>query len=452
MATAKRSKVGADVAAVPSPFVGDLPALSAGPARSPWLPWWIWVLLGAWQSRPVAAVGRSILRAPEQPAPRLPTRGARAWDNMIGLPAFAPQDYSVNRLILHGVDDRTNRTYIREVKAFLWDAKRLGATWANVETLDRAVAAYLQHLCYLEQVQPQRGRYLLSGLMHFFPELRGHMAWSARALTSWDRLAAAGEGTPLCRELVAVVVLHMIDIGRLYDAALVLLSYDVFAREQDWLNLRGADVHGSDGDVAIALGVRSRGESSKTGPHQGATIALPLVGRLLRRLAKRVGPDNVLFPISAAEYRKRWWAALCRMGLEAAGPPHRLRHSGAAEFVSRGGSLEMARRRGRWAALSSVQRYTKVHHLTKSRGMLSDERRARGKAFWRAPEKTLRQHLEPWRGSSILADIWWESLQDVTAPKTDMPHVCPESQAEPTQPADLAPRRQRPARLDKPQA
>ena len=369
---------------------------------------------------------------------------------MIGLPAFAPQDYHVNRLIFHGVDDGTNRTYIREVKAFLWDAKRPGATWANVETLDRAVAAYLQHLCYLEQVQPQRGRNLLSGLMHLFPELRGRMAWSARALTSWDRLAAAGEGTPLCRELVAIVILHMIDVGHLYDAALVLLSYDVFAREQDWLNLRGADVHGSDGDVAISLGVRGRGESSKTGPHQGATIALPLVGRLLTRLAKRVGPDNVLFPISAAEYRRRWWAALCRLGLEASGPPHRLRHSGAAEFVSRGGPLDMARRRGRWAALTPVQRYTKVHYLAKSRSMLSDERRARGEAFWRAPEKVLRQHLEPWRGSSILADIWWDSLQNPTAPKTDVPHVGPESLTEPALPAGVACGRLRPPRLDKP--
>ena len=49
-----------------------------------------------------------------------------------------------------------------------------------------------------------------------------------------------------------------------------------------------------------------------------------------------------------------------------AGPPHSIRHSGPSEDLSQNiASLETVRRRGRWKALESVQRYTKTFALVR---------------------------------------------------------------------------------------
>ena len=77
--------------------------------------------------------------------------------------------------------------------------------------------------------------------------------------------------------------------------------------------------------------------------------------------------------------------AVDALQLHGVGPPHSLRHSGAAEFVARGGPLESCRRRGRWSALSSVQRYTKTQVLVESRSRLDEHARARAEAFWKRP-------------------------------------------------------------------
>ena len=81
---------------------------------------------------------------------------------------FAPGQ-GINRLALHAVDDRTNLSYLRELKAFFVDVVRLDARWATREGFDQTLAQYVSHLCYLETSQPQKGKNLLSAVAHFFP-------------------------------------------------------------------------------------------------------------------------------------------------------------------------------------------------------------------------------------------------------------------------------------------
>ena len=115
-----------------------------------------------------------------------------------------------------------------------------------------------------------------------FGEFRGKLPWSSRALKSWMAITVAQEGKPCCREVVALVVLRLWELGHLYAGCAVLLSYVMLAREQDWVQLRGADVVGAGDDVALLLGVSQRGEKSKTGANQGAQIASKAVGRMCR--------------------------------------------------------------------------------------------------------------------------------------------------------------------------
>ena len=75
------------------------------------------------------------------------------------------------------------------------------------------------------------------------------------------------------------------------------------------------------------------------------------------------------------------------------GPPHNLRHSGAACFVESGGALEQARRRGRWASPGSVQRYTKTHFLVRHRARVPPPVLAEGSQFWRSPARSFLKAL-----------------------------------------------------------
>jgi len=60
-------------------------------------------------------------------------------------------------------------------------------------------------------------------------------------------------------------------------------------------------------------------------------------------------------------------------------PPHSLRHSGPArDVLNNTRSLEEIRRRGRWASLKSVQRYTKSHLLIHRESLLDDAAKSRG--------------------------------------------------------------------------
>ena len=66
--------------------------------------------------------------------------------------------------------------------------------------------------------------------------------------------------------------------------------------------------------------------------------------------------------------QKEWDKAKEELAMPWIGPPHDLRHAGASRDVEGSHrSLEEVRRRGRWRAAASVQRYTKTFWLVKQR-------------------------------------------------------------------------------------
>ena len=66
---------------------------------------------------------------------------------------------------------------------------------------------------------------------------------------------------------------------------------------------------------------------------------------------------------------------------------HRLRHTGPANDTLRGTkSLEQIRRRGRWASLKSVERYSKTAHIVVDLAHLDPEVRRIGAEFLANPE------------------------------------------------------------------
>ena len=158
-------------------------------------------------------------------------------------------------------------------------------------------------------------------------------------------------------------------------------------READWELITGQDVavvpsrRGPPKVVALLLGAGARGLATKTGSDQGVVIENRTLRYILTMLEEITDDSAPLFPIDLIVFRRHWWAALDDIGIADHWPPHSLRHSGPSHRALRGVSLEAIRRRGRWASLKSVQRYTKSHVLLARRARLGAERMTAGRAI-----------------------------------------------------------------------
>ena len=89
------------------------------------------------------------------------------------------------------------------------------------------------------------------------------------------------EGGAVPKAALGCLVRWLIDQQQFLTALAVFLSFDCYLRESDWEGLTAGDViitnHGPGNifDVALFLGVGSRGESSKTGSDQGVVMDDP---------------------------------------------------------------------------------------------------------------------------------------------------------------------------------
>lgn len=111
-------------------------------------------------------------------------------------------------------------------------------------------------------------------------------------------------------------------------------------------------------------------------------------------------------PFGQEHVRQCWHQALRQHGLGFAGPLRSLRHSGSGEDLVRGHcSLEQVRKRGRWRALESIQRYTKTSTLTKFKAWAPGAARAAAAVITNNPRRTLLDTLRG--GPRILSRRGW---------------------------------------------
>ena len=314
------------------------------------------------------------------PRSRMPLlkKGPLAWEMAKERPTSGRARGGVNRLHVHAVDDSTNKAYAKEVRIFLNHVRSEALPFVTANQRDVTMADYLSDLCYIHQVGAQKGSLLFSGFLSIFPEHKGHMPETCRAMASWQRLALGGEGGPLASTTIAAVALDMTRRGHLLEALALWLSEDCYLREQDWHQLLGSDVFTDGATTAIVMGVRERGQKVKTGSNQGVSLDRAFVADALNAVVASIGPGESVFPFDPVQYRRVWWDTLRRLGLEFCGPPHNVRHSGPSADIGSGRrDLEQVRRRGRWASMNSVQRYTKdfrlVEHKSKVPAALTTE-------------------------------------------------------------------------------
>ena len=302
----------------------------------------------------------------------LTKRGPRAWDNYHASPQTALAAGGWTRLLTHSVADATATQWIPKFRDFHIYCRDRRISLETAEDTDWALADIFDFMCYGERKSACFGSILLFGLLCLAPELSGSLPLARRSLKSWRKLMTTMEGGPIAEEAVFVIALRMLAEGHVYEGAWILTQYDVYGREQDLAQLRGGDVHVDDRSVAMIFGEASRGESVKTGIHQGVVICRGPIADMMKGL-KLIAEDDLVFPVNVNKLRKIW-ALTCRsLGLDHTGPLHTLRHAGPSEDIARDRiGLEGARRRGRWKSMDSVQRYSKTFAVTKYRARMPE--------------------------------------------------------------------------------
>ena len=156
--------------------------------------------------------------------------------------------------------------------------------------------------------------------------------------------------------------------------------------DSDWCCLERPSGHP---DVCLFFGISSRGESSKTSlssANQSVIIGRGWVTRLFLEIARKRSPTSPIFSVSRETVARRVKRACDLLGIDCP-VLHRLRHTGPANDTLRGTkSLEQIRRRGRWASLKSVERYSKTAHIVADLAHLDPEVRRIGAEFLANPE------------------------------------------------------------------
>ena len=297
-------------------------------------------------------------------------QGALAWMNFEAHPSGFLRT-GVNRLITHSVQDDTLLSkYLPRVRAFLLWAIGGGFRVRTRSDLDFVLADYFELGCYKWAKGLDWCANTFFGLICCFPELRERLPIAYRAYKAFQRLFVPSEGQAIPEELVYVMSERWRSRG-LFDYALVCeTSMDCYWRQGEWERLRRQDVSDDGVNIAFILGVALRGERVKTGHNQGVIVDSPVLAAEWRQKLADLEPGQRIFDFTQQEFLVAWRSLAKELGVSV-GPPHDLRHSGAARDALAGRrSLEEIRRRGRWAALSSVGRYTKTFLLVRARAAL----------------------------------------------------------------------------------
>ena len=350
-------------------------------------------------------LGDCVAEAVRPRAKNLPSekRGALAWERAER--GHRPEHDQVLRLLVHGVNDKTNSEYIKEVRIFLEKVLHERIPFNTTAMKDWALAREVDNMCYSRQEPFGKANKLIHGFLHCFPEHRGEQLPTAlRALRCWERHGVSREGGPASREAIYCIAADLVAHSRWCEAIAVLVSLDGYLREQDWAGLRGEDIYVADHkagtDVALMFGRAHRGESVKTGRDQGVALEDELMIAIFAAIRRSVRDNDKIFTFSQDAFRAAWWASLKRLNLEWIGPPHCLRHSGPSFDATRGRrSLEDIRRRGRWSQIKSCQRYAKPHALTMHYSRLPQGLKEEGRHLMSTFHVLLAKHIpseHPW--------------------------------------------------------
>lgn len=219
-------------------------------------------------------------------------------------------------------------------------------------------------LCDWMEQQWARGELLghiadaLSGLHHFWPEMKGRLREAWRLFKNWRRIEVPSRAPPITAVLVRAFVTKAFDDHNLALSTLIAIGFHCLLRTGELLALQFADIEASDQCAIISL------KASKSGLRAGAMEAVavrdPLTLQLIQTLiaTRKPSPGHKVWPYSGQFFRDGFRKLcshfhVCHLAFK----PYSLRRGGATFLLQEGAPLEAIVLRGRWKSVAVASLY-----------------------------------------------------------------------------------------------
>jgi hypothetical protein len=301
----------------------------------------------------------------------------------------------VPRVLVHAVADGSSDNYFPAYRRFLSFCKTENQAIddpLNAPQVDDAFVWFCEYCCFYLRLSFAVGKAARSCHTHLYPQVKGRLPLSGRAIHSWEKLQGGElEREPLCWFFVVLVCEAL---GRMKPAMGIAAwaQADTLMREEDVEELRWDDVtvsapvkSGEAPGIALEFSPIERGATTKGGPSQGVEVLDPSLRWWFAREKKQHSLEEKVFQFSMDSYRRYFSKALDTYEVKELGGPHLMRHSGAVRLLQEGvqkplgdgkrWSYPRTQGRGRWLQERSLHHYSKPHLRLKNLARLSEERR-----------------------------------------------------------------------------
>lgn len=198
----------------------------------------------------------------------------------------------------------------------------------------------------------------LSGLHHFWPEIKGKLREAWRLFKSWRRIEQPSRAPPITAVLVRAFVGKAVLSNQLAFATLLALGFHGLLRTGELLNLQFRDLEINPTCGIISLRATKSGQRTST--LEAVAVRDSLTLQLLAALQVTVAsaPGNKLWPHSGQAFRNlfRQYCSFFRVA-HLLFKPYSLRRGGATYLLQEGVPMEAILIRGRWKSVQVARLY-----------------------------------------------------------------------------------------------
>ena len=232
----------------------------------------------------------------------------------------------------------------------------------------------------------------LCGIHFFWPQVKGHLRGAWRLYKNWRKIEVPQRAPPLPRVVCRALVGVFLEWEEPALAFLVALGFHTYLRTGEILKLQVRDVMLTPEHGVVSI------KGSKTGLRFNVDEAVAINDKALHQLwelchlERRLNPEALIWPYSAARFRSLYYQGLDRFHLSPLGfQPYSIRRGGATHSYQVQQSLESILLRGRWRALSVARLYIEAGMAEMSQLRFT----AKTKAFLARYSQGLPPHLVP---------------------------------------------------------
>ena len=198
----------------------------------------------------------------------------------------------------------------------------------------------------------------LSGLHHFWPEIKGHLRMAWKLFRSWRRIEAPQRAPPLTVTIVCAVIARAVSKNDIIFATLFALGFHCLLRTGEILAIQYKDIEFTQSCGIVSL--LSSKSGLRTGTEEAVAVRDKLVLDLLHTLfsLEYLFPGQKLWPFSAQAFRDRFesymrFFRICHLRMK----PYSLRRGGATFLLQEGLPIDCILLRGRWKSLGVARLY-----------------------------------------------------------------------------------------------